>query len=148
MIGGITRQQAQIFFGGLITGAVIAGVIAGLIASGSFSSETEPVISLEQMVVDIRGNQVAEVNITQRDARLIYWTGKTARVEISTSASVDLIANAARETNTRISSEPDAGFGLVLLVYVLPAFIAAVIIAAAAGIGGYAYGRASKRVEK
>ena len=146
MIGGITRQQAQIFFGGLITGAVIAGIVVGLIASGSFSSETEPVISLEQMVADIRGNQVAEVNITQRDARLIYWTGKTAKVNTRSDASIELITNAALETRTKITMEPaTSGLAWTMLVSILPLTIVAVIVAAMAAIAGYAFGRGFKK---
>jgi len=142
----LVQQKLITFLGGFIAGAVVCGIVAAMIASGTFSQDPDPAVSLEEMVAHIKSDQIAEVRLDGDDIRLIYWTGKTARVDDARNASIALIIEAAMGTKTKITESPSApGVFWTLIVSILPLLIAAAILAGAAALAGYAFGRGFKK---
>ncbi len=140
------KNRTTTFVLGFAAGALICGVITALIFSGAFSAEDDPAITLEEMVSHIRGDQVAEVNMTGGDIRLTYWTGKRARVRDSRNTSVALVMEAMPGTKTRIAEAPSApGIFWLLIGNVLPLLAGGLILTGAAALAGYAFGRGVKK---
>jgi hypothetical protein len=142
----LLQQKLMTFLGGFIAGAVVCGIVAAMISSGMFSQDPDPAVSVEEMVAHIKGDQVAEVRLDGDDLRLIYWTGKMARVDDARNASIALIIEAAMGTKTKITESPSTpGILWTLIVSVLPLLLAAAILAGAAALAGYAFGRGFKK---
>ena len=140
------QNRTAIFVLGFVAGAAVCGIIAALIAGGAFSADEDPVMTLEEMVAHIKGDQVAEVNMSGDDIRLTYWTGKRARVEDSRNASVALVMEAMPGTKTRIAEAPTTpGIFWLLIGNILPLLMAGLILAGAAAAAGYAFGRGVKK---
>ena len=142
----LLQQKLMTFLGGFIAGAVVCGIVAAMISSGAFSQDADPAVSVEEMVAHIKSDQVAEVRLDGDDLRLIYWTGKMARVDDARNASIALIIEAAMGTKTKITVGTNSPSILwTLIVSVLPLLLAATILAGAAALGGYAFGRGFKK---
>ena len=142
----LVQQRLMTFLGGFIAGAVVCGIVAAMIASGMFSQDPDPAVSLEEMVAHIKSDQIAEVRLDDSDTRLIYWTGKTARVEDSRNASIALIIEAAMGTRTKIAeAQSTPGVLWTLIVGILPLLVAGAILAGVGALAGYAFGKGFKK---